>query len=84
VGRSPAINGTPTNSMVLYVSWQNIDSSTETDCENLNNASTVGNLVRVRNRLLSHPTPMGAVSAAMVRSNGTFRVNLVIYHSLGA
>jgi hypothetical protein len=47
--------GTPANSMVLYVSWQDNDGSTETNCENLSNTSTVGNLVTFPQRLLSHP-----------------------------
>jgi hypothetical protein len=37
--------GRPTDSMALYVSWQNNDGSTTTNCENLSNNSTIGNLL---------------------------------------
>jgi len=37
--------GTPTNSMVLYVSWQDTDGGAETNCVNLSNSSKLGNLV---------------------------------------
>jgi hypothetical protein len=47
-------NGTPANSMVLYVSWQDTDGITEADCENLSNTSTVGNLALAPRRLLRY------------------------------
>ena len=39
------LRGTPTNSMVIYVSWQNNDGSTDTSCENLSNHRRFGNFV---------------------------------------
>jgi len=39
-------HGTPTNSMVLYVSWQDTDGSAQTNCVSLSNGSHLGNLVR--------------------------------------
>jgi hypothetical protein len=34
----------PTNSMVLYVSWQDNDGSTQTNCVDLSNTSTIGDI----------------------------------------
>jgi hypothetical protein len=38
---------TPTNSMALYVSWQNTDGSRQVNCLNLSNHSKLGNLARL-------------------------------------
>jgi hypothetical protein len=39
------LRGTPTNSMVIYVSWQNNDGSADASCENLSNHRRFGNFV---------------------------------------
>ena len=36
--------GTPTNSMMLYASWQNLDGSKPVNCENLSNEKRIGGL----------------------------------------